>query len=242
MVVKVSCSVSFNERGKHVKSFSKQERYFYLITILTLIGTTLLFKSSLLSMLVAILGFSGSLLNGKVIRYGLIMLAINTLLYGVISFSNQFYGEALLNIVYMCPLFVMGFIRWKNQSGESYPSKINSLIYKDWVGIIVLGIFVTIVYGFILKFFHSSYPFLNSLATYSCAVAGTLAARKIKQQWNFWFLYNIVLIFLWFTTMGNSLSQMPFFLLNIAFLGADYLGYQNWNKRYKAQINTEISE
>ena len=222
----------FDAFSREIKSsLNKWKRFdwiFYLTCLTLLISSAIIFDSSRLSLLIACSSLTGAMLNAKMVKYCFIFYLFSTVMYTYVAFHNRFYGEFILYAFYLFPVYIYGLACWSRNAHKRFISKILDLRLRDWLILCGIGIVVTWGYGYILAKMGSLLPFVNSFATFACATAAYLAAKKIKQQWIFWLLYSMAGVFIWMTTLDNGTAQLPLLFVNMIFIVVNIIGYRNW--------------
>lgn len=212
----------------------KVYEWFYIVFWCTLISiVTFINGSTIYAIISCLFGVIAASLNIFNKRTAFIFYVLYALSYGIISFLNNNYGEALLNIFYNTPLYIFTVYKlfYKNKIEGV---KIQSLNIKKWIIISLIIPFVTIIYGTILNLFeNSNMPYVNALATGFAIVSSFMASKRYKEQWIFWIGYSIVLIYLWMFNDG----EQAYLYLNIFYTITNVIGLILWYKKYKYEKN-----
>lgn len=211
------------------KCLTKKDYIFYLITILSLFSTVILFWKKvdnhfllIFSSVQAVFGLTGSVLNYRHHIAFTIFASAGALMYALIALTSRNYGEAILNGCYMVPSYVISFIRFfkkdtTTQTESSFKS-INMSIRLFFVMISIV-VLVTIVYGTILKYLlHSNLPWINAFATGVAICAVYTSANHIREQWYAWVLYSLSCLLLWGLTAGDFTESIPILVQNVLYL------------------------
>jgi nicotinamide riboside transporter PnuC len=165
--------------GKIVEKFSTSEKKLYFpVLILVIILTFVIFKSGYLEFLISLLYLSGVMLNTKGIRFWFLFTALGVLIYSYVAFNNSFFSEVLINIFYMIPIQIWGFVKWNKDKEKNTDLKINSLSLKQSVFAGLFIIFITFCYGYFLLYIRNAIPFVSSFSTACSALGATFAAKK----------------------------------------------------------------
>ena len=109
---------------KCFKDWSKFEIILLLSSITIVIIAGIICKSNLLTIACSLMGIFCALTQakGKVISQliGLVLVV----LYSILSFQNRYYGEVIIYVFIMLPLFISGIISWiKNLNKEKHIKK-----------------------------------------------------------------------------------------------------------------------
>lgn len=208
----------------------KWDWLFYLTCLFVLILSTIILNGSRLSLLIACCSITGAVFNAKLFRVCFVFYLISTVLYAFVAYQNRFYGEFFLDVFYLFPVYIYGLFFWRRNAPQRGKTGIANLKTKQLILIVFIGIILILFYGYILLILGSLLPYVNSFATFVCATAAYLAAKKIRQQWLFWILYSITVMYIWMTTLSGSTAQVPLFIVNMIFIIINIIGYRNWSK------------
>ena len=154
------------------------------------------------------------------------------LLYFFVMYSAGLYMEAGLQIFY-CIMAVYGWTQWR----ITLPGNSKFLV-KTWnrdqhIKAILLIILLAIVSGWALeKFTNAALPFVDSLTTWGAIVTTYMVAKRLLENWIYWFVIDTISVFL-FYSRGLILTSILF----LVYLIIIYFGYKSWT-----QIKDEISE
>ena len=156
----------------------------------------------------------------------------SSLLYFFVMYSAGLYMEAGLQIFY-CIMAVYGWTQWR----ITLPGNSKFLV-KTWnrdqhIKAILLIILLAIVSGWALeKFTNAALPFLDYLTTWGAIVTTYMVAKRLLENWIYWFVIDTISVFL-FYSRGLILTSILF----LVYLIIIYFGYKSWT-----QMKDEISQ
>ena len=156
----------------------------------------------------------------------------SSILYFFVMYSAGLYMEAGLQIFY-CIMAVYGWTQWR----ITLPGNSKFLV-KTWnrdqhIKAILLIILLAIVSGWALeKFTNAALPFLDSLTTWGAIVTTYMVAKRLLENWVYWFVIDTISVFL-FYSRGLILTSILF----LVYLIIIYFGYKSWT-----QMKDEISQ
>ena len=156
----------------------------------------------------------------------------SSLLYFFVMYSAGLYMEAGLQIFY-CIMAVYGWTQWR----ITLPGNSKFLV-KTWnrdqhIKAILLIILLAIVSGWALeKFTNAALPFLDYLTTWGAIVTTYMVAKRLLENWIYWFIIDTISVFL-FYSRGLILTSILF----LVYLIIIYFGYKSWT-----QMKDEISQ
>ena len=226
-----------NEFERIIKSIKRHEMIIY-ITGYALVFASAFITRGYIESLASFLFLSGVILNTKRVRAWFIASSLGMLIYSYIAFQNHFYSELLINLLYMLPMQIYGFISWGKSKQKHTTFEIISFDFKKMLIIFAVSSVAAALYGFLLTFINNESPYLCACATVCSAVAVMLAARKATQQFLFWVGNNVCLVLMWSQQVLGNISVMSLVLVNFIFIVTNLLGLHNWLKMQKNMIET----
>ena len=149
---------------------------------------------------------------------------MSSCLYCYIMYSVGLYMESGLQVFYI----VMGFYGWSQWSKAKSES-----VYEvfTWTPIqhilsILLILFLTVSSGYLLdRFTEAALPFWDALTTWGAIVTTYMVAKKVLENWVYWFVIDLISVFL-FTSRELYLTAFLFF----SYLFIIVIGYRSWNR------------
>ena len=149
----------------------------------------------------------------------------SSLLYFFVMYSAGLYMEAGLQIFY-CVMAIYGWTQWR----ISLPNNKKFLV-KTWnrnqhIKAISLIFLLAFTSGWALeKFTNAALPFIDSLTTWGAIVTTYMVAKRLLENWIYWFVIDTISVFL-FYSRGLFLTSILFFLYLIII----YFGYKSWTE------------
>ena len=220
--------------------FTLFEILLWSISVIVLIASFLIFSTNQYHYLIgSIIGVTALIFLAKGNLVGQILTIIFAVFYGIISYSYKYYGEMITYIFMSAPTALIALISWlKNPYGNNkYEVKINEISKKEWCLVIVLSIFVTFAFYFILKAFDTTNLIVSTISVTTSFLASYLAARRSRFYAIIYALNDIVLIILWGLACINQIAYIPMVICFASFLINDLYGFVNWTKTMKKQKN-----
>lgn len=147
-----------------------------------------------------------------------------------LGLSVRLWGESIENAFYFISQ-IWGFMAWRNHmiAGERIPEEeqVETRCFgiKEWVISLTSIAIGTYLAGTIFSLWHGTQPFIDSFTLAVSIVAQIIMIKRFREQWNFWFILNVVSLYQWFT-LGN----MSMVALYIAFIINNAYGYYEWTK------------
>ena len=160
---------------------------------------------------------------------------ISSILYFFIMYDAGLYMEAYLQIFYIMMAFY-GLQQWRSVNTDATQFIVRTWNKRMHIKIIVLIVIMTLISGFLLeKYTNAIFPFIDGLTTWGAIVATYMVAKRLLENWVYWFVIDFISIFL-FMSRGLFLTSGLFFI----YLVIIYFGYMSWVK-IRDDISAESS-
>ncbi len=182
----------------------------------------------------AVTGVMYTVLAGKGKLSAYIFGLINCVLYSAISFGAKLYGETLLNGLYYVPMMFVGFFVWKkNMDAETHQVKKRRMSAVDrlWLygGIMVLSA----LFGFVLKLFGDTQPFVDSFTTVASVFAMIVSAKRYSEQWWIWLAVNVLSVYMWWNNFSAGNENIATLIMWTVYLVNGIIILFRWEKDLK---------
>lgn len=115
-------------KNRYFKDWTKLEKIllFGSVILVSLVGV--IFKSDLLTTLCSIVGIITALLLAKGKNLGQIFGLLIVALYSIVSFKNGFYGEVIIYLCIMLPMYIIGIVSWiRHQNKDTDTVEVNKI-------------------------------------------------------------------------------------------------------------------
>lgn len=151
--------------------------------------------------------------------------AVSTLIYLFIMYEARLYMESVLQIFYL-GMAAYGWYEWRHGGANHGELKVSTWPWKWHLAAIVLVFVLVFVSGELLtRFSNAALPFADAFTTWAAVVATFMVARKVLENWIYWFVIDAVSVYLY-------LSRELYFTaaLFVAYLVMIVFGYRSWRK------------
>ena len=215
------------------KDWTKFEIFLLLSSIAIIIFSGVFCKSTILTIICSITGILCALMQAKGKIMSQFIGLVLVVLYSILSFENKYYGEVLIYIFIMLPLFVSGIISWiKNVDKETNIVNENELSKKEWIILTTISIILFIGLYYLLKYFNTSQLFVSTLSMVTSLFATYLVARRSKYGFLFYIGNDIILFILWgMPVIYGNLLLIPMLISPLIYFINDSYGWISWNRR-----------
>ena len=217
--------------------FSKTEIALWLSSVLLIISSFCLFdRENYLTLAASLVGVTSLIFNAKGNPFGQLLMVLFSLLYGIISYGFNYYGEMVTYLGMTMPMAVFALISWLRHPYKENKAevKVNSISKKEvlfmWIGAVA----ITVLFYFILKYFNTANIVPSTLSVTTSFVAVYLTFRRSPLFALAYAANDIILIILWIMASVYDVRYISVVVCFIAFLANDIYGYISW-KRMKAR-------
>ena len=197
----------------------------------------IVFHSDALTIITSIVGIFCALLLAKGFVLGQFFGIAIVVLYSIVSFKNAFYGEMIIYIVIMLPIYIWSIIGWikhKNEKTESV--EVNSIKWKEWLIVSLCAVAIFFGFYFLLKALNTSELIISTFSVVDNVFAVYLLARRSKYGFVSYIVNDLILIVLWgIPIIQGNLLVLAMLINPIVNLVNDSYGVINWTKLQRKQ-------
>lgn len=139
-----------------------------------------------------------------------------------------YYVDAILNVFYVLMGFV-GIYQWKFGSKEKKKLNISQLTVSQHVMIIIVGLLLTVLFGFIFeKFTPARATYLDSFTTAFAIFATFMTIQKKIDNWIYWIVVDVLYLY-----MYGMVGAYLFMLLYVIYCFIAVRGWWIWREEMK---------
>lgn len=231
----------FGAGGENMKNyFSRLEIALWCISVTLIIVSFAVFGGNgVLTLFASIIGVTSLIFNAKGNPAGQVMMVVFSILYGIISFAFAYYGEMITYLGMTAPMAVFALIAWLRNpyNGNKSEVRVNSLKKKDIMSMLALTAVVTIIFYYILAFFHTANIVPSTISVTTSFLAVYLTYKRSPFFALAYAANDIVLIILWTFAALTDTAYISVIVCFLVFLVNDIYGFVNWTKIQKRQRN-----
>ena len=150
---------------------------------------------------------------------------LSSSLYFFIMLSAKLYMEAYLQIFYIL-MVVYGWLQWNKVNVNKTKFIVRTWSIKQHVIVISMILMFAYISGSLLNIYtKAALPFIDAFTTWGAIVATYMVAKKLLENWIYWFVIDSISILL-FLSRELYLTSILFFVYLIII----YFGYRSWTK------------
>ena len=160
--------------------------------------------------------------------------------YIFIAYSQQYYGEALVYLIVMLPMYIYGIIHWLSNRDKKDNVVIvrSNLSLKEWCISGLCFIVVGVGAFFALKSLNTTRLIVNWLSFSTILPAVYLLIRRCKWNQVAFLINDFIVPILWiFLVVDGDLSFLPMCIYHIFQITYDIYGLIEWIKLERKQQN-----
>jgi nicotinamide mononucleotide transporter len=149
--------------------------------------------------------------------------AASTLLYLYIMYRASLYMESALQLFYLA-MAGYGWWEWRHGGAGGTELRVSTWPWRFHAAAAAVVFLLVFVSGALLaRYSQAALPFLDSFTTWGAIVATFMVARKVLENWIYWFVIDAVSIWLYI-----SRDLIFTALLFAAYLVMIVIGYRSW--------------
>lgn len=208
-----------------------------IITVCFVFGA----DKNLFSYIVSVVGVISMLMVAKGLTIAPIINVAYCVIYSVLSISQKYYGEAIVGIGLMIPIYVVSIVSWiknRNKEHEELVS-VNKISRKEYLILAITTVFVTIGFYYLLKVLNTGELVVSTLSLITSAVASYLMLRRCSYYALGFIANDFILITLWSLAVSKSgFGFLPNVICFCVFLINDIYGFIHWKREEKRQAKS----
>ena len=153
---------------------------------------------------------------------------ISSLMYLFVMYSAGLYMEAGLQIFYLLMGFY-GLYQWQYKLANNEALKIKVWPTTTHMMCLTALFLLVITSGYILSNnTDAASPYIDAFTTWGAIIASYMVAKKILENWIYWFVIDFVSVFLFV-----SRELYPTALLFCLYLVLVIIGYRSWKNEWQ---------
>ncbi len=218
--------------------FSATERSLWLgSSVLIVLSFCLFDREQYLTLLASLIGVTSLIFSAKGNPIGQLLMVLFSLLYGVISFTCSYYGEMITYLGMTMPMAVFALISWLRHpyQGNKAEVQVNQISRREQMYMWLATVLVTVLFCFILAFFHTANLLPSTLSVTTSFVAVYLTFRRSPWYAVAYAANDLILILLWVLASMEEIRYVSVAICFLAFFVNDLYGFVCWRSMEKRQ-------
>lgn len=218
--------------------FTAFEKLLWTFSVISIaVSFALLDRENLLSLIASLIGVTFLIFNAKGNPIGQFLTIVFSVLYGIISYSFDYYGEMITYLGMTAPMALLALISWLRHpfKGQKSQVEVNSISKKEVIFMFSLTAVVTVVFYFILSAFNTANIIPSTISVTTSFLAVYLTFRRSPYFALAYASNDAVLIVLWAMASLKDRSYISVLVCFIVFLVNDLYGFFNWKRMKRSQ-------
>ena len=196
-------------------------------------------EKDVLTLVASLFGVTALIFIAKGYIIGQVLVIIFALLYGIVSFYNEYYGEVITYVCMSAPMAVMALISWATHPFKDTKEVEVHKMTKWQIALMpILTACVTVAFYFILEFLGTANLFFSTVSVATSFAAVYMTFMRSPYYAVGYFLNDIVLIVLWVMASIEDIGNIPMILCFVMFLINDSYGFISWRRMERKQRNS----
>lgn len=223
---------------KLLNYFSKLEFILWSSSVLLTIVSFLAFdRTNYMTLIASLIGVTSLIFSAKGNPFGQVLMIVFSLLYGIISYTFNYYGEMLTYLGMTMPMAIFALISWLRNpyNGNKAEVKVNSISNTEQILMWLATAIVTIAFYFILAYFNTANIIPSTISVTTSFLAVYLTFRRNPFFALAYAANDMVLIILWVLASITDIHYVSVVVCFVAFLINDIYGFISWQKMKKRQ-------
>jgi len=161
---------------------------------------------------------------------------ISTGIFLFVFYEAKLYMETALQVFYIA-MSCYGWWQWKHGGINNTELKIQTWSLQQHLLTISLILVLATVSGYLLNTYtDAAKPFIDSLTTWGAVVTTYMVARKVFENWHYWFVIDSISIYLYITRDLKVVAT-----LFVIYLILVIFGYREWKRSLAQQSISAIN-
>lgn len=194
-------------------------------------------RENYVTLAASLIGVTSLIFNAKGNPFGRLLMILFSVLYGLISLSFAYYGEMITYLGMSMPMSVFALITWRRNpyQGNRAEVEVNTVDPKEIVPMLLITVAVTVLFYFILSWFHTANIVPSTISVTTSFLAVYLTFRRSPYFALAYAANDVVLIVLWSLASVVEPKCISIVVCFAAFLVNDVYGYFSWMWMKKRQ-------
>ena len=217
---------------------TKWEKLLWLLSVLVVVSTFLIFQSKdVLSLIASLIGVSALIFVAKGHLLGQVLTIVFAIFYGIISFYFQYYGEMITYLGMTAPMAIVALISWLRHPFKDTQEVevVGRLSKKQTLWMWIFALLITTLFYFILRWLGTANLALSTVSITTSFLAVYLTACRSPYYALAYAANDVVLISLWIFAAHVDIGSVPMVACFVIFLANDLYGFFNWKRMEQRQ-------
>lgn len=224
-------------------SFGRLTRFewgLWATSVIVVVGSFLLSpEEDWLNLTTSLVGVTALIFLAKGMLLGQMLCILFSILYGIVAFIFEYWGEVITYVLMTLPMSVVAFIEWARNphkgGDEVAVARINR---RQIIVLTLLSLAVTALFGLILYWLNTPNLAVSIISVTTSFVAVYLSALRSPYYALGYACNDLVLIVLWVLATIEQPAYAPMIACFVMFFANDLYGFVNWQKMQRQQAES----
>ena len=153
---------------------------------------------------------------------------VSSALYTVVFFTARLYMESVLQIFY-AGMAVYGWYQWRFAGDHGAGVRVHTWMLRRHALVIGAITAAALLSGWGMSHTDAAFPYADAFTTVAAVVATFMVARKVLENWVYWFVIDSISIYLYVAReLYLTAALFLFYLVLIV------VGFRSWRRDYLA--------
>jgi nicotinamide mononucleotide transporter len=146
-------------------------------------------------------------------------------IYVFLMYAAGLYMESVLQVFYIA-MAVYGWWSWQHGWADQHELPVSNWPLAFHGPVLLIIVLLTYGSGYLLSSYsEAAFPYLDSFTTWAAIITTWMVARKVLQNWHYWFVIDALSVCL-YASRGLFLTALLF----CGYLVLIVVGYKAWKK------------
>lgn len=189
-----------------------------------------------LTVVASLIGVTALIFVAKGHPLGQLLTIVFAVLYGIISFRVQYYGEMITYLGMTAPMALLALITWlRHPYQDSAEVAVRRMKGSEVAVMLLLSAITTAAFYFILRALGNAALLISTLSVTTSFLASYLTAMRSPYYALCYAMNDLVLIALWVISARNDPAGWAMAACFSMFFINDMYGFVNWRRMEKRQ-------
>lgn len=214
-----------------VSGWKKIEATWLILSCTVITALSLYWGDTLMGIISSTTGVLSVVCTGKGKLSAYVFGLVNSVLYAIISYKANLYGETMLNALYYVPMQFIGFYVWsKNMNTETHEVNKKRMKWSSRFILLISIIISTYLYGLLLNYLGDAMSFIDSFTTVSSVIAMIISVKMFAEQWWIWVAVDVFSVYMWYCDFSSGSDNIATLLMWVIYLGNAIIMMIKWEK------------
>lgn len=221
---------------KSIKNLTRFESGLWIFSLVVVTGSFIIGGTDdYLTLIASLIGVTALIFVSKGDVIGQVLTVVFSILYAIISYSFDYYGEMITYLGMTMSIALMSVVSWIRNPYDEKEVKVAHLSKRQIVMVVLLSFIVTFLFYFVLKYFGTTNLIVSTISITTSFLASFFMYLRSSAYALSYAANDIVLIVLWIMASMENISYLPMIICFVMFFINDMYGFFNWRRMKERQ-------